>query len=228
MPEIEEAKVITETKPTNNLLERAKQQSTFKHPGENLNGSATTNSTNTESASKKVAKKWLFNDSDFKKQDITDNLDGDDETDEIKKKENGEQVEIVSEADRKASAETMTGLLDLGLSTGFGLWELNSYKKSFTKTEWKRVKEIRNAKRADLSEDDKLFYDKVKRRTEKYIERKNEIEMDPDEIRKTEKGFFQYYTAANKKVDPNFLFYSTLLIAIGGRFTDKLMDEGYE
>lgn len=229
--EIQDAEIVKEVKPVNNLLERAKQQSNFKHPGKVLsNGSTPVKSsteTTAENTSKKVSKKWSFNAADFKKQEITDDIDGEDENAIENKKENIQQVEIVSEADRRSSAETMTGLLELGLN-GFGLWELWSLKNSFTKKEWKRVKEIRNAKRSDLSDDDKHFYDKVIRRYKKYKERKDEIEMDDDERRRTEKGFFGYYTAANKKLDPNTLFYSTIAIAIIGRATDKLMDEGYE
>lgn len=132
---------------------------------------------------------------------------------------------IVTEDEKKASAETATGILDFALSTIFLPIAKYQFKKKFTDEEWERVKEIQHADPAKLSKEDLNFYNKVQTLLKKHREKQKSIEMQPTECKKHERAFYVYFGAKNKKISPEWLLAMDLVTAIGSRMTEVLIDD---
>ncbi len=200
------------------LIERAQNITTHKEPG--LTEKVVNKAADTFAGAKeKVSQAWLYSDDDIETEVEVEEIENTGVDKQVVKKN--------TDADYRSSAETMTGLYDLVLGGGFTWYETTRLKKAFTNAEWKKVKEVKALAIKDLKGDDIELRKKIDRCFKKYASRKDEIEMKPDEIIKTEKGFYRYYKAADKVISPETQFYATIALGIFGRLTDTAFDEGY-
>lgn len=205
------------------LLERTKNALQ-----ENLSPNSNTAGNDISNTTKKVAAAWLASDTDF---ETIQKVEPDEEIveSEIEKdKPEPKNPETKSTKEsQEASAETMTGIMDLAINSIFLPIELYRYKNSFKGYDWKEVKAIVHEDRATLTPEKQLLFDRVSRGQKKFKERKDEIQMSVDELEAKKRAFMGYYKATGKELSPEFLFWGNVIMGFGDRITGTLMDDGY-
>ncbi|MES2134496.1 MAG: hypothetical protein V4506_19270 [Bacteroidota bacterium] len=226
------------------LEDRIKKATNFKNPGNvfteaantvfsNGNGSSNGNSDN-GSKSNRTGDAWFFNDEDFESKSVKENstskIDPDVEeveTEEVKGsiKNNSEKV---TEQEKKDSAQMATAIMDMVNSTLFGGVEyMMRYKNAFTPEEWKRIKELTRADRDKLNELDKVLFDKIKRCNAKLHERLQEVEMEEQDIKLSDRAFYRHFDINNTKMGPNSMLISNIALQVIGQLKDIMFDDPY-
>lgn len=126
----------------------------------------------------------------------------------------------VSTLEKQASAETATALMDSILSTICHPILKYKLKKNFTADEWKRFKSIQYVDVSKLEGADLIFYNKVIKLNKEYVDKMNAIEMQPGEIKRHEKTFYQYFEITNTKLSPSWLLIANISTAV----TDRIIE----